>query len=113
MRISVLHKPCMFSFGNPSNIGYGLKDNHTLFLIHIAHDKYEARKIRPKTVKVLLEEIMKTAEIVKTRLKAHTLGFTSRTEATMAFVPIDDIKLHSNWRLINSIFENYHHKPGY
>lgn len=30
----------------------------------------------------------------------------------MAGVPIDSIKLHANWSLNNSTFEDYYYKPG-
>jgi hypothetical protein len=46
-----------------SHIRHDLDDDHTLFLAHMTHDKHRARSIRPKTVSVWLEEIMKMARI--------------------------------------------------
>ncbi|KAG1229890.1 hypothetical protein G6F67_006830 [Rhizopus microsporus] len=79
-----------------SHIRHGLENDHTLFLAHIAHDKYRARSIRPKTVSVWLEEIMKMEGIDTTRFKAHSLRSASSTKAAMTGVPIENIKLHAN-----------------
>ncbi|CEG70420.1 hypothetical protein RMATCC62417_06324 [Rhizopus microsporus] len=94
-----------------SHIRHDLEDDHTLFLAHIAHDKYGARSIRPKTVSVWLEEIMKMAGIDSTRFKARSLRSASSTKAAMAGVPIENIKLHVNWSLNNSTFVDYHYRP--
>ncbi|KAG1175043.1 hypothetical protein G6F70_004829 [Rhizopus microsporus] len=95
-----------------SYIRHDLKDNHALFLAHVAHDKYGARSIRPKTVSVWLEEVMKMSRIDTTRFKAHFLRSASSTKATMAGIPIEDIKLHANWSLNNPTFEDYYYRPG-
>ncbi|CEI92980.1 hypothetical protein RMCBS344292_07225 [Rhizopus microsporus] len=55
---------------------------------------------------------MKTTGIDTTRFKAHSFRSASSTKAVMVGVPIDNIKLHANWNLNNSTFEDYYYKPG-
>ena len=95
-----------------SHIRHDLEDDHTFFLANIVHDKYGAQSIRPKTVSVWLEEIMKMEGIDTTRFKAHSLRSASSTKAAMTGVPIENIKLHANWSLNNSAFEDYYYRPG-
>ncbi|CEG74102.1 hypothetical protein RMATCC62417_09367 [Rhizopus microsporus] len=52
------------------------------------------------------------AGIDTTRFKAHSLRSASSTKAAMAGVPIENIKLHANWSLNNSTFEDYYYRPG-
>ncbi|CEJ03573.1 hypothetical protein RMCBS344292_17554 [Rhizopus microsporus] len=89
-----------------------LSQDYTLFLTNMTQDNPNAwQPVKPVTVASWLKGVMEKAGIDTDRFTVYSIRSASNTKAVTMGSEIDQVKMHANWSLRSSAFENYYYKP--
>lgn len=83
--------------------------DHTFFLTNMTQGNPNTwQSVKPATVASWLKGVMEEAGIYTDKFTAHSIRSASGTKAATMGSETDQVKMHANWSLKSSTFENYY-----